>query len=210
VTVDDTPRTAPAVAVGGPPTARHSRRRRRPTGAPPPLPRSIGTTGTAWLAAAAVLLVLSVVAMSIESVARAVNQVDSAILRRFAGLRTTWLTDVADGIDRVASGWTITVIGFGLLLSLVALRRWRHLFTFIGATMVIEVMADVLYRWSMRPRPYDVTLIGRWDGWTFLAAPVAVVALIGVGIAYTLVVAGRGRRIAKIVTAVAVAVFAFC
>ena len=136
-----------------------------------------------------------------------VNQVDSAVLRQFAGLRSEWLTDLADGIDRVGSGWTVSVIGFALLLALVVLRRWRHLFTFLGATMVIEMLADVLYRWSRRPRPYDVTIIGRWDGWSFFAAPIAVVALLGVAISYTLVVAGRGRQIAKAVTAVAVAVF---
>ena len=120
----------------------------------------------------------------------------------------TWLTDVADGIDRVGSGWAVSVVGFALLLALVVLRRWRHLFTFLGATMVIEVLADILYRWSRRPRPYDVTIIGRWDGWSFFAAPIAVVALLGVAISYTLVVAGRGRQIAKAVTAVAVVVFA--
>ena len=49
-----------------------------------------------------------------------------------------------------------------------------------------------------------MTIIGRWDGWSFFAAPVAVVALLGVGIIYTLVVAGRSRQIAKAVTAVAV------
>ena len=208
MTVDDVTRATPVDVVSGPPTARRSHRRRRPTGAPPPLPRSIGTTGTAWIAAAAVLVILSVVAMSFEGAGRLVNQVDAAILRQFAGLRTEWLTDVADRIDRLGSGWTISVIGFAWLVALVALRRWRHLFTFIGATFVIEIIADVMYRWSARPRPYDVTIIGRWDGWSFFAAPVAVIALIGVGISYTLVVAGRSRRIAKMVTAVAVVVFA--
>jgi len=210
VTVDDVTRATPVDVVGGPPTARRSRRRRRPTGAPPPLPRSIGTTGTAWLVAAAVLVILSVVAMSFEAAGRLVNQADSAILRQFAGLRTEWLTDVADGIDRVGSGWAISVIAFAWLIALVALRRWRHLFTFIGAAFVIEIIADVMYRWSARPRPFDVTIIGRWDGWSFFAAPVAVIALIGVGIAYTVVVAGRSRRIAKLVTAIAVVVFACC
>ena len=31
-----------------------------------------------------------------------------------------------------------------------------------------------MYCWSARPRPYDVTIIGRWDGCSFFAAPVAV------------------------------------
>ena len=204
----EAPRTTAVDTVTGPRTARRTHRRRRPTGAPPPLPRKIGTTGTAWLVAAAVLLIMTLVAMSSESAARVANQLDSAILRQFAGLRSSSLTDVADGVDRVGSGWTVSVIGFGLLLALVVLRRWRHLFTFIGVTFVLEIFADVFYRNSARPRPYDVTIIGRWDGWSFFAAPVAVIALIGVAISYTLVPAGRWRKLAKAVTAVVVAVFA--
>jgi hypothetical protein len=204
----DTPPTEIAAGVTGPATARRTRRRRRPTGAPPPLPRSIGTTGTAWLVAAAVVLAVAIVAMLSEPVARVVNQVDTAILRQFAALRTEWLTDLADGIDRIGSGWTISVVAFAFVIALVALRRWRHLFTFLGVTMVIELFADILYRWSQRPRPFGVTILGRWDGWSFFAAPVAVIALIGVGVAYTLVVAGRGRQIAKVITAVVVAIFA--
>jgi tRNA A-37 threonylcarbamoyl transferase component Bud32 len=160
------------------------------------------------LVAAGVLFALTVVAASSRAVARAVNQIDSAVLRQFAGLRSAWLTDVADVIDRVASGWTVTLIGLTLLVALMVLKRWRHLFTLLGATFVIEIIADVLYRWTTRPRPYDVTIIGRWDGWSFYAAPLAVVALLGVAVSYTLVVAGRGRQIAKALTAVVVLVVA--
>ena len=83
-------------------------------GAAPPLPRSIGATGTGWLIASALLLVWTIVAMTSEWARRVTDQVDSAILRQIARLRTDWLTDVMDAIDRVGSGWTVTVVGVGL------------------------------------------------------------------------------------------------
>ena len=211
MTVDDAPDRRGSVRHAGPPTARRTRRRRRPTGAPPPLPRSIGTSGTAWLVAAAVLLVLSVIADVVRGRARRrVNQVDSAILRQFAGLRTEWLTDVADAIDRVGSGWIDQRDRVRTARRAASCcERWRHLFTFIGATFVIEIIADVLYRWSTptapvrrddhRPVGRLVVLRRRRSRWSRCSAS---------RISYTLVATGRGRQIAKAVTAVAVVVFA--
>ena len=165
MTVDDARGPTGPVLVTGPPTARRTRRRRRPTGAPPPLPRTSAPAGPRGSCAAGVLLVLTVVAASSEAVRRAVNQVDSAILRQFAGLRIAWLTDVADAIDRVASGWTISVDRLRAARSRCSCcKRWRHLFTLIGATFVIEILADVLYRWTTRPRPvrrHDHRPVGR-------------------------------------------------
>ncbi len=76
---------------------RRARRRRRPTGAAPPLPRSLGTTGKLW----AIALVLMVAAIGILLVSaqaqRAVDVVDAAVLRAIAALRTPWLTDRGPG-----------------------------------------------------------------------------------------------------------------
>ena len=192
----------------GPAQARHLRRRRRPSGAAPPLPRNIGFTGTGWLIASGVLLVWTVVAINSEWARRVTDQVDSAILRQIARFRTDWLTDVIDAIDRVGSGWTVTVVGVALLVALIVFRRWRHLFTFVGAILVIELIGEQLYFGYARPRPYDVTIIGRWAGFSFPAAPVAVVAMVVIGITYTLVVAGRARSIAKWIGEAVVVVFA--
>ena len=58
--------------------AARGRRRRRPTGAPPPLPRSIGTSGKLWLAALAVLLVWAVLSIVSTPSLRITDRVDSA------------------------------------------------------------------------------------------------------------------------------------
>ena len=87
-------------------------------------------------------------------------------------------------------------------------RRWRHLFTLVGAILVIQLIGEQLYFGYARPRPYDVTIIGRWAGYSFPAAPVAVLAMVLIGITYTLVPAGRARSIAKWVGEAIVVVFA--
>ena len=54
--------------------------------------------------------------------------------------------------------------------------------------------------------PYDVTTIGRWDGFALPAAGPALVSITVVGCVYMLVVAGRPRGIAKAVGIAVVAV----
>ena len=87
------------------------------------------------------------------------------------------------------------------------LKRWRHLFTFVGCLAFGGITLSIIYGGFTRPRPYDVTIIGDWYGFSLAAAQVALVTIIGIGISYSLVVAGRPRTIAKWVTAVVVLTF---
>ena len=65
-----------------------SPRRRRPTGAAPPLPYRLQTSGIGWLVAAVVLvgLALAVFARGLRGPAVAVTVVDGAVVRWLAGL----------------------------------------------------------------------------------------------------------------------------
>ena len=120
------------VVRAGPPTARHAGRRRRPSGAPPPLPRSLGSTGKGWLALIVAVLVVLVLARWSPSVRRLIEQVDTAILRAIAEIRVSWLTDLFRAVDRIGLGWSFTVLALALIVALLVLRRWRHLFTYLG------------------------------------------------------------------------------
>ena len=87
------------------PAVRRTLRRRRPTGAPPPLPHPVSATTKAWLVLAVVVLA-GVIAVSVRAPAlRLDDQVNAAVLRLFARARTPWLTDVANGISAAGSGW---------------------------------------------------------------------------------------------------------
>ena len=114
-----------------PPTARRMRRRRRPSGTAAPLPRSIGTTGTGWLVASGLLVAWGIVAYNSPSARRATDRLDAAILRQIAQVRTAWLTDVMSPIARFSTGWGVTAVAGGLMVALIVLKRWRHLFTFV-------------------------------------------------------------------------------
>ncbi len=190
------------------PTVRQTRRRRRPSGAPPPLPRSIGRTGKGWIVVLLLLVAWLLVALWSGWARRLTDQVDAAILRAVAELRTDWLTTIARAVDRVATGWTMFGVAMALLVAAVVWKRWRHLFTFLGSVIVLQMLVVLLNAAFRRPRPYDVTTIGRWQGFSLPSEPAAVVSFTTVGIVYMLVVPGRPRRIAKVIGTTAVVLVA--
>ncbi|MGD9701019.1 MAG: hypothetical protein AB7Q42_03600 [Acidimicrobiia bacterium] len=151
-----------------------------------------------------------VVVAAISSDARLLtDRVDAAVARPLVEARTAWLTDIAREFDEFGSGWLVTIVGLGLLVANMVFKRWRHLFTFLVCVVIVEVIAsDVIYDRFQRPRPYDVTIIGRWAGFSLPSPPVAALTILAIGITYTLVVSGHSRTIAKIVSAVVVGLFA--
>jgi tRNA A-37 threonylcarbamoyl transferase component Bud32/membrane-associated phospholipid phosphatase len=138
---------------------------------------------------------------------RVTDRADAAVLRRFAGVRAGWLTDVATAFDRVATGWTLTALAVAVLVLQIAFRRWRHLFTFLASILVIETAGVALYNAFSRPRPYDVTAIGRWAGFSSPSPPVVVLAAVLVAVIYSLVPAGVARGRAKLVVAAVLLLF---
>ena len=152
------------------PSARRTHLHRRPSGAPPPLPRSLGRTGRGWIVAAVVVVAWMLVTLRSEWARRTTEQLDAAVLRAIAEVRTEWLSETARAIDRAATGWVMSVVAMALLVATIAFRRWRHLFTYLGATIVLQVSGVLLIAAFQRPRPYDVTTIGRWQGFALPSA----------------------------------------
>jgi membrane-associated phospholipid phosphatase/tRNA A-37 threonylcarbamoyl transferase component Bud32 len=173
------------------------------------LPRSIGFTGKGWLVLLGALLLWIIVVLQAGWARRVTDQVDALVLRIIADVRTDWLTDVMNAVNRVGSGWAMSAAAICLVVALMVLKRWRHLFTFLASVIVLELVGGLIIDRFARPRPYDVSTIGRWVGYSLPSAAVAVVAIITVAAVYTLVVAGRPRLIAKWLAAVVVGVFAF-
>jgi hypothetical protein len=105
-----------------------SPRRRRPTGAAPPLPYRLQTSGIGWLVAAVVLigLTLAVFARGMRGPAVAVTVVDDAVVGWLAGLVGPGLVGPLRGLARIGSWWVLYTLYYGLLLALLILRRWRH------------------------------------------------------------------------------------
>jgi tRNA A-37 threonylcarbamoyl transferase component Bud32/membrane-associated phospholipid phosphatase len=188
---------------------RRSGRRRRPTGAPPPLPRSIQTTGVWWAAAAVVLITLTKVAFgpARRSIGVAVTVWDDAVVRWLAGLRLPGLTGLMEAI--VASTGSVGMVGalrWATVIALLALRRFRHLVVFVGS--FLAVLLVVRLATVDRPRPFGVDLRGSWGGWAMPSRPVAILTATLIGILYTLVPVGRWRQLGKWVATGLVAAFA--
>jgi tRNA A-37 threonylcarbamoyl transferase component Bud32 len=135
------------------------------------------------------------------------DQVNAAVLRLFARARTPWLTDVANGISAVCSGWGATVVGLSAVALTTAFRRWRHLLVFLCSLFLLEIAIQLIDSGLTRPRPYGVRVIAGWAGFSAPAISVTILTLLLMGVAYCLIVPGRSRAYAKAAIAVIVTIF---
>jgi membrane-associated phospholipid phosphatase/tRNA A-37 threonylcarbamoyl transferase component Bud32 len=184
-----------------------SPRRRRPTGAPPPLPYHLQTSGVGWLIAAVVLvgLALAVFGRGMRGPAITATVVSDAVVRWLGGLRAPGLEALWQGLGHVGSWWTLATLSSGLALALLLLRRWRHLIVWLVAWILAGNVAVVLAMTARQPRPFGVDLRTSWGGWAMPSPQITYLAALLVGILYTLVPEGRWRNTGKWVAVALVA-----
>jgi tRNA A-37 threonylcarbamoyl transferase component Bud32/membrane-associated phospholipid phosphatase len=187
-----------------------SPRRRRPTGAAPPLPYRLRTSGVGWLVAALVLigLTLAIFARGLRGPAVAVTVVDDAVVGWLADLVGPGLVGPLRGLVRIGSWWVLGTLYFGVLLVLLVLRRWRHLIVWVVASQLGSAIISLVMMAAHRPRPFGVELRTSWGGWAMPSMPVAFLAATLVSLLYTLVPEGRWRNLGKWVATLLVAVVA--
>jgi membrane-associated phospholipid phosphatase len=166
--------------------------RRRPSGEPPPLPHHLQISGVGWLLAAAALTVLVIVAFGrgMRGPAVAVTVADDAVVRWLAGLHAPGLGAVTRVLAGLSSWWVLNGLLAGLVLALLALRRFRHLVVLlVFANVVVLFAGNMVGATARRPRPFGVAIQTGWGGWAlpslqvtfFATALVALVALTGLG-----------------------------
>jgi tRNA A-37 threonylcarbamoyl transferase component Bud32/membrane-associated phospholipid phosphatase len=182
-----------------PEAVRSPRRRRRPTGAAPPLPYRLQTSGIRWLVAAVILvgLTLAIFARGLRGPAVAVTVVDDAVVQWLAGLVGPGLVAPLRGLARIASWWVLWTLYFGLLLVLLVLRRWRHLIIWWVVVQLGSFLTFVLAVIGRRPRPFGVELRTSWGGWAMPSVQVAFLTAGLITVLYTLVPEGRWRNLGK-------------
>jgi membrane-associated phospholipid phosphatase len=189
------------------PVIHKGRRQRRPTGAPPPLPHPVSLSTTAWLVGAAMVLAGAFVASQHTPWLRMDDRVSTWVLRPLSGMRTPWLTDVANGINAAGSGWGVTVLGVSVVAVMIAFRRWRHLLVFLFSLGFLKFAGTFIYLGLSRPRPYGVPIIASWGGYSGGSPPVALLTFFLMGIVYCLAVPGRTRTYTKAAVAFVIALF---
>jgi tRNA A-37 threonylcarbamoyl transferase component Bud32/membrane-associated phospholipid phosphatase len=176
-----------------------SPRRRRPTGAAPPLPYRLQTSGIGWLVAAVVLvgLTLAIFARGLRGPAVAVTVVDDAVVRWLASLVGPGLVAPLRGLARISSWWVLDTLLYGLLLVLLVLRRWRHLIVWLVVAQLGSYLTLGLAMIARRPRPFGVDLQASWGGWAMPSVQVAFLTAGLMAVLYTLVPEGRWRNTGK-------------
>jgi membrane-associated phospholipid phosphatase/tRNA A-37 threonylcarbamoyl transferase component Bud32 len=126
---------------------------------------------------------------------------DTRMLQAFADVRSPWLTRVAEVAGVLGTSQAIYVLWLANLLALAVLRRWRHLFVWIGAALIVVNIGASMASTLQRPRPYEVEILGSWAGFSMPSLPMTVLSAFLVSTAYSLIPAGRYRTIAKWVIA---------
>lgn len=181
-------------------TARRAGLRRRPTGAPPPLPRKLGTSGRVWIGSILFLVVAASLSLTNGPFLRFTDKVDAIGLSIMEHLRTSWLTPVMRGIKVVGSGWAVIAVAWITVGALLVYRRARHLLVFLGSYFLLAQIIAGIYDAVGRPRPYGVRILSGWGGFSMPSPPIAILSVTLLGVTYTLVTPGRARSVAKWVT----------
>jgi membrane-associated phospholipid phosphatase len=187
---------APAI----PPETIRPARRRRPSGEPPPLPRHLQTSGVGWLIAAVVLVAsaMAVFSRGLRGVAVEVTIADQAVVQWLADLHAPGLVGAFRGVAALSSWWVLEVVGPALLLTLLLLRRFRHLVIWLIVAILLEFLSgDVLPEILQRPRPFGVVFRAGWGGWALPSLQITLFTAGLVAILYSLVPEGRWRAIGK-------------
>jgi tRNA A-37 threonylcarbamoyl transferase component Bud32/membrane-associated phospholipid phosphatase len=180
------------------------RRRRRPSGEAPPLPRALHTSGRWWLVATGLVLVVWIALLARQTTRLVVLGLDQAVVEQLAELRTAVLTDVMQAAHALGSRWTIRVLYWSTVIVLLVFRRFRHLFVFIGATLAVIAVNAVLVFVFVRPRPVGVEILGDWTGFAHPSRPVAVLTATLMSMLYSLAPQGRLRQLGKLAIGVLV------
>jgi tRNA A-37 threonylcarbamoyl transferase component Bud32/membrane-associated phospholipid phosphatase len=187
--------------------ARPTRRLRRPTGAPPPLPHTLQATGAAWMLATLALIATFAItfAASRHNAGLAVTAADDRVVQWFAELRGVWLTRAMRALTLPVEWWSIRVLGWCLIAALLVFKRFRHLIVYIVVIKLVFYTGLLLSAGLKRPRPFGVEILSSWNGYALPSIQVAILAAILVSALYALVPEGRWRQLGKLAMVVVVA-----
>jgi hypothetical protein len=159
------------------------------------------------LVAAAFAVVWLFVAL-VPALSEAVVIREGRLVVDVAGRRRDGMVSFLSSTYSVLYTWAVPIVGWGTIGALAVFRRWRHVVVFLGSLLVSLFFTYAIEDVARRPRPYEVVIEGRWDGFAHPSWPVAAVATVLTGSVLSLAPAGRPRRIATGAAVVAVVLYA--
>jgi tRNA A-37 threonylcarbamoyl transferase component Bud32 len=175
-------------------------RRRRPSGEPPPLPRRIDYR-TRWYLLLVALTAVLWVALLLRPALGLMTRADLTVLRAVATVRSVPLTRVMLDVNVITSSWTVRLLAWGTIATMLVFRRFRHLAVYLVVFLAVTVLAAAVSMEVGRMRPAGIPILGPWQGYAQPSRPVAMLALVLAGAAYTLVPEGRWRTRGKLAAA---------
>lgn len=181
-----------------------SGRRRRPVGAPAPLPREFRASGWIWLGIGVSTVILWMTLFAYPDTRAWWEARDLTVNRWFVDVRSDAATSFMEVVHALGSPWFFRPVRLGIVFVLVVFKRWRHLFGALIAFALVEAVSTELAEAIGRPRPL-VPVIGDWKGFSHPSIPVAAVATTFVVISQTLIPSGRKRHVFMAIAAVPIA-----
>jgi tRNA A-37 threonylcarbamoyl transferase component Bud32 len=168
------------------------RKRRRPSGEPPALPRERGWTR--WLWAMALVVGVGIALTIVYAVSDVLQGVDQDVLDWFAGHRSDALVDVAKVFNGLYLTWVVLAVRVLAVVVMALYRRWRHLVVFLATFVITDWV--VLRLGVDLPVPSVPVLAGR-DTYQFPSRTMTALAITVFSLVFALVPAGSARRRAR-------------
>jgi len=163
---------------------------RRPSGAPPPLPKEAG-----WLRWAVVFSVVFLLGVAIDIALRSTDGIqsfDQAVLRWFADRRMDGFTGLAKALYLPTSLAVVLTVRWAVVIALAVVGRFRHLVVFL-ATFVISDWLVARALFAPMPHPAVPVLTGPED-YAFPSRPIASMVVTLVAMVFVLIPRGTTRR----------------
>lgn len=175
-----------------------ARRRRRPSGERPPLPREFPRADVIALGTGIGVLVAWIVIGVAFPDAGWATAADRWLLDRLIALRSDGLVDVARALAWIATPAAVQIWTLVTVVGLLAFRRIRHLVVLTASLAVTMIVALTLALTLEDPRPFDVTILGAWLGYAAPAVSFAYLGAVLLGALYGLAPMGVVRHRARL------------
>ncbi|HJU01160.1 MAG TPA: phosphatase PAP2 family protein [Actinomycetes bacterium] len=150
-----------------------------------------------------VVLVVAVFGRGLRGIAVDVAVADAAVVGWLSGIDLPGFRGLLRGLAFLSSWWVLNSVSYALVLTLLALRRIRHVVIWLVlATLLALIASVILGQVAQRPRPFGVEIREGWGGWAMPSQQVTFFSAGLVTLLYTMVPEGRWRNAGKwVVTA---------
>jgi hypothetical protein len=126
-----------------------------------------------------------------------VDRFDHAILTWFADRRTESMNKVFRQLQHLGAEEVIRTLRWATLLICLGFRRFRHLLVFLGAVLLSTWLGATVSLAIARLRPYDIGILGHWQGFSDPSRVMIDASVALVGILYAVLPRGRLRDVGK-------------